>query len=278
MSQPSRARRKLPRKALANAALAFVGIVFLVPFVWLFAAAFQRHPTLQVGGGGGFTFGNFTSVVGAGSFRTALSNSLYLAIGTTVFTTTLAILAAYPLSRFRSRSQQWFVYVLIFLTGLPIIALMIPAYDFFVSTNLINSKFWAVWFLTATSLPFATWIGRAFIDGVPRELEEAAWVDGSSRWRSLLRIVVPLIGPGLSVMAVYTFVNAWSNFFIPLILLQGSNEPAAVTIYGYFSQYGVDYGHVAAFALVYSLPPVLLFLIVSRWVGRGFMLGGAMKG
>jgi len=263
---------------LPNLTLIVIGVVFLVPFVWLVVAAFQRHPTLQLGGGGGFTFGNFTSVVGAGSFRTALGNSLYLAIGTTVFTTTLAIIAAYPLSRFRSRAQQWFVYVLIFLTGLPIIALMIPAYDFYVSANLINSKFWTVWFLTATSLPFATWIGRSFIDAVPRELEESAWVDGSSRWGSLGRIVVPLILPGISVMAVYTFVNAWSNFFIPLILLQGPNEPAAVTIYGYFSQYGVDYGHVAAFALIYSLPPVLLFLLVSRWVGRGFMLGGAMKG
>ena len=278
MSTRHRTRRRVPRKTLANLALIMIGVVFLVPFVWLVAAAFQPHPTLQLGGGGGFTFSNFTSVVGAGSFRTALGSSLYLAIGTTVFTTTLAILAAYPLSRFGSRLQRWFVYVLIFLTGLPIIALMIPAYDFYVTANLINSKFWTVWFLTATSLPFATWIGRAFIDAVPRELEESAWVDGSSRWGSLARIVVPLILPGISVMAVYTFVNAWSNFFIPLILLQGSNEPAAVTIYGYFSQYGVDYGHVAAFALVYSLPPVLLFLLVSRWVGRGFMLGGAMKG
>jgi multiple sugar transport system permease protein len=113
---------------------------------------------------------------------------------------------------------------------------------------------------------------------VPKELEEAAWIDGNSRFGSLRRVVMPLIIPGLCVIAVYTFVNAWGNFFVPLILLSGSNEPASVTIYGYFSQYGVNYGQVAAFALLYSLPPVLLYLGVTRWVGSGFALGGAIKG
>jgi multiple sugar transport system permease protein len=82
----------------------------------------------------------------------------------------------------------------------------------------------------------------------------------------------------MSVIAVYTFVSAWSNFFIPLILLQNPNEPAAVNIYGYFSQYGVNYGQVAAFALLYALPPVMLYLLVIRWIGSGFALGGAIKG
>jgi multiple sugar transport system permease protein len=155
---------------------------------------------------------------------------------------------------------------------------MIPTYDFFVTLNFINSKFWTVWFMTATALPFATWIARSFIDAVPRELEEAAWIDGTSRLGSLRRIVVPMIVPGLCVVAVYTFVNAWSDFFIPYILLQGTNNPASVTMYSFFGQYDVNYSDVAAFALMYSLPPVVLYLIVTRWVGQGFALHGALKG
>jgi len=265
-------------RRLPSIVMSLIGVVFLVPFVWLVVVAFQAHGSLQISGGGGFTLSHFATVLRGGSFLSAFGNSLYLAVGTTVCTTVIGVLAAYPLSRFGSRAQEYFVYVLVFLTGLPIIAIMIPTYDFFVTLNFINSKFWTVWFMTATALPFATWIARSFIDAVPRELEEAAWMDGVSRLGSLRRIVVPMIVPGLCVVAVYTFVNAWSDFFIPYILLQGSNNPASVTMYSFFGQYDVNYSDVAAFALMYSLPPVVLYLIVTRWVGQGFALRGALKG
>jgi len=263
---------------LPSIAMSLIGVVFLVPFVWLVVVAFQAHGSLQLSGGGGFTLSHFATVLHGGSFLSAFGNSLYLAVGTTVCTSVIAVLAAYPLSRFGSRAQEYFVYVLVFLTGLPIIAIMIPTYDFFVTLNFINSKFWTVWFMTATALPFATWIARSFIDAVPREVEEAAWIDGTNRWGSLWRLVVPLIVPGICVVAMYTFVNAWSDFYIPYILLQGSNNPASVTMYSFFGQYNINYSDVAAFALLYSLPPVVLYLIVTRWVGQGFALGGAVKG
>jgi multiple sugar transport system permease protein len=264
-------------RRLPAVVVSLIGVVFLVPFVWLVVVAFQAHGTLQLSGGGAFTLGNFGAVL-RGGFLSALGNSLYLAGGTMVATTVIGVLAAYPLSRFRSRTQRYFVYVLVFLTGLPVIAIIIPTYDFFVATNLINSKFWTVWFMTATALPFGTWIACSFIDAVPRELEEAAWIDGMSRWGSLLRIVVPLIVPGMCVVAVYTFVNAWGEFFIPFILLQSQNAPASVTMFSYFGQFNTNYSEIAAFALLYSLPPVALYLIVTRWLGQGFALTGAIKG
>jgi multiple sugar transport system permease protein len=266
-------------RATPSIAMWLVGLVFLFPFAWLVVDAFSQHGTLGLGGGGGFTLQHFIDLFnGSNDFIGAFGNSFFLAAGTTILTTAVGVLAAYPLSRFNSRTQEYFVYVLVFLTGLPIIAIMIPTYDYFVTFNLIDSKFWTVCFMTATALPFATWIARSFIDAVPRELEEAAWMDGSSRLGSLRRIVVPLIVPGVCVVAVYTFVNAWSDFFIPYILLQGTNNPASVTMYQYFGQYSINYSAVAAFAIMYSLPPVVLYLIVTRWVGQGFALRGALKG
>jgi multiple sugar transport system permease protein len=265
------------RRRLPAAIMIVIGFLFLVPFAWLVIVAFQSHGTLQISGGGSFTLANFANVL-HGGLISALGNSLYLAGGTMAATTVIGVLAAYPLSRFQSRTQRYFIYGLVFLTGLPVIAIIIPAYDFFVAADLINSKFWTVWFMTATALPFGTWIACSFIDAVPRELEEAAWIDGMSRWGSLLRIVVPLIVPGMCVVAVYTFVNAWGEFFIPFILLQSQNAPASVTMFSYFGQYDTNYSEVAAFALMYSLPPVVLYLIVTRWVGRGFALTGAIKG
>jgi multiple sugar transport system permease protein len=264
---------------LPSVAMTIIGAVFLIPFIWLVVVAFQKNGSLEITGGGGFTISHFSSLFsGSGSFLGSFGNSLYLATGTTILTTGIGVLAAYPLSRFGSRVQEYFVYILVFLTGLPIIAIMIPTYDYFVTLNFIDSKFWTVCFMTATALPFATWIARSFIDAVPRELEEAAWMDGKTRLGSLWRIVVPMILPGISVVAVYTFVNSWSDFFIPYILLQGSNNPASVTMYSFFGQYDINYSAVAAFAIVYSLPPVLLYLIVTRWVGQGFSLHGAVKG
>jgi multiple sugar transport system permease protein len=266
-------------RRLPTIAVSAVGAIFLLPFVWLAVVAFQRHGSLELSGGGGFTLSHFSDLFSGGStFLSAFGNSAYLAIGTTILATVIGVLAAYPLSRFNSRTQQYFVYVLVFMTGLPIIAIMIPTYDYFVTLNLINSRFWTVCFMTATSLPFATWIARSFIDAVPRELEEAAWMDGSSRLGSLAKVVVPMIVPGICVVAVFTFVNAWSDFFVPYILLQGTNSPASVTMYNYFGQFGINYGGVAAFAIVYSLPPVALYLLVSRWVGQGFAVQGAVKG
>ncbi|MGO8874799.1 MAG: carbohydrate ABC transporter permease [Acidimicrobiales bacterium] len=263
---------------LPSAAMVLVGLLFLIPFVWMVIVAFQAHGSFNLQGGGSFTLSHFSDVLHESSFVSSFENSLYLAVGTTLCTTVIGVLAAYPLSRFQSRAQEWFVYVLVFLTGLPIIALMVPTYDFFVTLNFINSKFWTVWFMTATALPFATWIARSFIDAVPREVEEAAWIDGTNRWGSLWRLVVPLIVPGICVVAMYTFVNAWSDFYIPYILLQGANNPASVTMYSFLGQYNINYSDVAAFALLYSLPPVVLYLIVTRWVGQGFALGGAVKG
>ena len=160
---------------LPSAAMSVIGVIFLVPFVWLVVAAFQQHGSLELAGGGGFTLSHFINLFhgggsfleGGGSFLASFGNSLYLAVGTTVLTTVICVLAAYPLSRFGSRTQEYFVYVLVFLTGLPIIAIMIPTYDYFVTLDIINSKFWTVCFMTATALPFATWIARSFIDAVP---------------------------------------------------------------------------------------------------------------
>ena len=105
---------------LSTMAITLVGILFLVPFLWLVVVAFQPHGSLELAGGGGFTLSNFTSLFSKGGmFLHSFENSLFLAVGTTVFTTVIAVLAAYPLSRFASRTQEYFVYVLVFLTGLP---------------------------------------------------------------------------------------------------------------------------------------------------------------
>jgi multiple sugar transport system permease protein len=119
---------------------------------------------------------------------------------------------------------------------------------------------------------------KNFLDSVPVELEEAAWIDGDSVLGSLFHVVLPLAAPGIAVVAVWSFLGAWTNFFVPLILLQSQDLlPASVHIYTFFGAYGqVNYGQLAAYAMLYALPAVVLYALVSRFFVRG--VSGGLKG
>ena len=171
-------------------------------------------------------------------------------------------------------------YTVLFATGLPITAIMVPVYGLFVRLQLIDSMPATAVFLATTSLPFAIWLIKGFIDNVPINLEEASWVDGATPMVALRHIVVPLIAPGMSVVLIFTFIQAWGNFFVPFILLQSPEKlPASVTVFTFFGQYGaVAYGQLAAYSVLYSMPVVVLYLIVSRAMGGAFRFAGAAKG
>jgi len=121
---------------------------------------------------------------------------------------------------------------------------------------------------------------KNFMDSVPVSLEEAAWIDGASMMTALTRIVIPLMRPGIAVVFIFVFIQAWGNFFVPFILLLSPDkQPAAVSIFSFFGQYGtVGYGRLAAFSILYSVPIISLYVFVSRVLGGGFALAGAVKG
>ena len=128
------------------------------------------------------------------------------------------------------RFRKTFLYAIIFSTGLPITAILVPVYGMFAHFNLVDNQAAVIFFLAATSLPFGIWLMKGFMDGVPLDLEQAAWVDGASWIGSLRRIVAPLMLPGIMVIAIFTFVSIWGNFFVPFILLQTQSKfPAAVS-------------------------------------------------
>jgi ABC-type molybdate transport system permease subunit len=188
--------------------------------------------------------------------------------------------AAYPLSRYQLRFRKPFLYTILFATGLPITAVMVPVYSLYARYNLTDSIPATILFMTASSLPFGIWMTKNFMDGVPISLEEAAWTDGANWFQSLCRIVLPLMAPGLIVVFIFTFVLEWGNFFVPFILLLSPDkQPASVTIYTFFSQYGeVAYGQLAAFSILYAAPVILLYGALSKFLGGAFSLTGAVKG
>jgi multiple sugar transport system permease protein len=272
--------RRWPARLLTYLALTVVAIAFLLPFAWLVIASVQpgaalsAHPTWQ------FSTDNFAAVLNADTVLRPMWNSLVISGGTALLTVVVAVLAAYPLSRYQSRFGRSFLYVILFATGLPITAVMVPVYAMYSRVNLVDSVPATIAFMASSCLPFAVWMMKNFMDGVPVSLEEAAWTDGAGWLQSLRRIVLPLMIPGLTVVLIFTFVLQWGNFFVPFILLLSpEKQPASVTIYTFFSQYGqVAYGQLAAFSILYTAPVVLLYSTVSKVLGGAFSLTGAVKG
>ncbi|MFJ8492017.1 carbohydrate ABC transporter permease [Streptomyces sp. NPDC094038] len=275
---PRRQRRS--HRLAADLGLLIVAAAFVLPLAWVVLSAVDPHAGLRVRIPDGFTFGNFDAILTPDITYTPLLNSLILCGGATALTVACAALAAYPLSRYRSRFNRPFLLSVLFATSLPITAIMVPVYALFVRINLIDTMQGTILFFAASQLPFAIWLMKNFMDGVPKELEEAAWTDGANPLQSLVRIVLPLMGPGLAVVTVFAFVMMWGNFFVPFMLLLSPDQmPASVSINDFFGNRGmVAYGQLAAFSVIYSTPVILLYVLVARRLGGGFALGGAVKG
>jgi multiple sugar transport system permease protein len=276
----TRIHGRLLSALFANVMVLVVAALFIVPLLWVILAAFNSQAGLSVEIPGRWTLDNFRAVLTPETTYRPIANGIVLCGGAALLTIVCATFAGYALSRFNTRYKRPFLLTILFSTGLPITAIMVPVYGLFVQLNLIDTITGTLLFMATTGLPFAIWLMKHFIDGVPISLEEAAWTDGASRVQTLRHIILPLMWPGMSVVAIFTFVVMWGNFFVPFVLLLSPDRlPASVSIYTFFSQYGeVQFGQLAAYSLLYSFPVVALFLLLSRKLGGAFTLGGAVKG
>lgn len=267
-------------RVAATIVLILIGAAFVLPLVWIVLASLDASATVSVRIPEVWTAENFTSILTPDATFRPLWNSAIISLGTAVLTVVVAILAAYPLSRYSSRFNKGFMYTVLFGTCLPITAMMVPVYTLFVSFHLLDSLTGTIVFMAATSLPMAIWMMKNFMDSVPVSLEEASWVDGASAMTALWRIVVPLMKQGIAVVFIFVFTMAWGNFFVPFVLLfSPEHQPAAVAIYNFFGANGtIAYGKLAAFSIFYSTPVLLLYLVVQRRAGGGFAMAGAVKG
>ncbi|GHO89316.1 carbohydrate ABC transporter permease [Dictyobacter formicarum] len=258
--------------------LTLVGLYFLVPLLWPVLASINPAATLAVKWPATPSLANYTTILTNGVVIPPFTNSAIMAISTMVLVVILSGLAAYPLSRFQFRFKNTLMLGVLFASALPILALVTPLYAMYVTLNLVDTLQGVILFFVASALPFSIWLMKNFLDSVPYELEEAAWIDGASTFTALIRVVLPICAPGISVVAVWSFLGAWTNFFVPLILLQTQElEPASVNIYTFFGSYGqVNYGQLAAYAMLYALPAVALYTLVSRFFVKG--ISGGLKG
>src|SRR5437762_5651318 len=270
--------RRLSVAALAtNVVLILLGCFFLLPMLWMVFASLDSNPDWAIKLPS-LTLTNFTEVLSRADALSSFRSSLILAGTTTVLTTVLALLAAYPLSRMHIPFKRSFMLAILFASGLPVSMLIVPVYQMYVYFGWLDSLYTTALFLAASSLPFAIWLMKNFIDAVPAELEQAAAIDGASTFRILRELVLPLTLPGIAVTGIYTFINAWGAFIIPFVLTYSpDNQPGPVEIYNFMGSHGLfKFGDLAVFSLLFSVAVIVLYLFMSRYFSGAFNFGGAV--
>lgn len=275
----ARSERNTSGRIAANVALLVFAAAFLLPMLWVVTTALSGDNALRVEPPHPFTLHNFAKVATWDTTFHPILNSLIICVGGTAITVVVSILAAYPLSRYRSKLKRPFMLTVLFAGCLPITALMIPVYIMFNAVQQTDSIPATILFMGTNALPIAIWMTKNFMDAVPTVLEEAAWTDGAGSMQTLRRVVLPLMWPGVLVVTIFSFVGMWGNYFVPFLLLTDPSQlPAAVSIYSFFGKGGgAQYGQLAAFSIFYIIPIAVLYIIVSRRQGAN-ALGGALKG
>lgn len=271
------------RKLLANLIYyAFVLLVlafFALPLLWLVFTPFNPRATFTVEVPARPTLDNFRAVFNnAFAVRALCQNNLILATGAMLGTTLIATLAAYALSRARVPGRDYLSYILILFSSVVTgTAAMIPIFLIVNALGLVDKHLGVIFVFIGGLLPTALFIMRDFVDGIPRSYEESALVSGATPLRIFLDVALPLVRPGLMVVAIWSFVHAWGAFLIPFVILRSpENLPASTAVYSFYTEAGTpNVTLVSAYSLLYALPVLALYLLVN-W-RYGFRFFGGIK-
>jgi multiple sugar transport system permease protein len=260
--------------------LFIIAFCFLIPILWIVSASLDARAGETIRLPRIFTLDNYKNVLMNPKNLKGFWNSFVIATLSSSVVVAASILAAYPLSRYQMKIKKYFMLTIIFMTALPANAVIVPVFRLFISAGIHDSLVSTSLLLAASRMPYAIWMMKNFMDSVPITLEESAWIDGASAIQSIIRIIAPLMMPGMVTVFIYCFSGAWGTFFAPFILLQDPGKiPAAVRIYQFFVYDGmIEYGRLAAYSLIYTMPCVVLYGYSQKYMSLGFAMGGADKG
>lgn len=253
----------------------------ILPFVWTGIMSLKREgdilkkPIKYIPDPA--TFDNFISAWNRVGFSQYFLNSFLIAISVVSILIVFSILVGYPLSRFQFKGKNAFLLLLLCTQFLPHAMLLIPLFMTFRFLHLINSPVSLVLTYLAFQLPFNSILMTGFMSNVPIEIEEAAMIDGCGRIKSLFRVILPILLPGVVAAGSFAFISSWKEFLFALMFI---NDPKKMTIPVGLSymmgQYNVDYGSLAAGSIIAIIPPILLFAYVQKYLVHG--MAGAVKG
>ncbi len=265
--------------------LAVVGLPMLFPLYWLLISAlkspgedfaipptwFPRAPTWQAFQA---VFDTRTS-----AFARALGTSLIVSGGTAVLSVLIALCSGYALARCRFPFKKLGALALLFTQLFPVAAILIPVYLFWAKMGLHGSYVALIITYLAQSVPITTWLVKGYVETIPLEMEQQAWIDGASRFQAIVHVLLPLAGPAVGATAILAFVGAWNEFIFALALTgtDPNRKTLPVAMVDFMGQHGVQWDALMAAATVATIPAVVLFFCAQRFFQRG-LTAGAVKG
>jgi N,N'-diacetylchitobiose transport system permease protein len=266
---------------LANGFGIVFSLVMIFPVYWVINTAFKpssevlqstptffpTHPTLD----------NFISAVKAPHFLQSITNGLIVTVAAVLSALVVGFLAALAIARFRFYGRRALILVILAVQLVPLLALIIPLFRMLQGPGLTNSLTGVSLVYLVLLLPYTVWTLRGFISGIPRELDEAALIDGCSRFQTFWRIILPLTGPGLVATSVYGFIQAWNEYIIINTLNGQDKQNSMAWLLQFQTTHGTAWGPLMAGAIISSIPVVIFFLIIQRNIATG-LTAGAVKG
>ncbi|HEX7144315.1 MAG TPA: carbohydrate ABC transporter permease [Gaiellaceae bacterium] len=277
-----RGRRRRTRQFGWNLLGLLVLAVMVFPVYWMVATAFKpgqqilsytpqwipTHPTLS----------NFRDAIHQPFFWNAVKNSLIVVSAVVALSVVLAFLASLALAKFRFYGRKAFIVLILGVQMVPLAALIIPLYILMSRLGQIDKLTGVIAMYLTFVLPFTVWTMRGFLLGIPKELEEAAMVDGATRFGAFVRVLLPLVGPGLVATSIFAFIQAWNEFIIAYVFLHTpEKQTLMVWLASFTTLRGTDWGPLMAGATLCALPVVVFFLLVQRRIAFG-LTAGAVRG
>lgn len=282
-SSPIKRRRRKPGDVAANLAAAVVVVIAMFPVYWMVNTSFQRGVDIQSDTPNFLpwhaTLNNYRKAFDQGEFFSAVRNSLTVTLITVAVAIVFALLAAVALSRFRFRGRTSFIIAVLVVQMIPAEAMVISLFKVLDGWQLVNTIFGLSLVYLVVVLPFTIWTLRGFVAGVPIELEEAAMVDGCSRFQAFTKVTFPLMAPGLVATGTFAFIQSWNEFTFALVLM---NKPEKATLPVWLQTFnegakGTDWGGVMAGSTLMAIPVIVFFMIVQSRMTEG-LVAGAVKG
>ena len=257
-------------------------LVAFVPFMFMVLTGFKEKLEVILGGALAFPkslyLDNYISIITDLAFWNYFKNSVIVLILALFFLLLFSAFAAYPLSRFKFKGRGFMYFLIVACMSIPIHVTMIPVFQMAISTH----RYDTIWILIPTAVAFAmpisVFIMTGFMQGIPKELEESADIDGCGRYLRFFRIILPLSTPGLSTLAIYNGVNIWNEFIFAFTLTQSEkNRTLPLALWNYQGQYSSNTAMIMACLTLSVLPMIIMFCILQDKLVKG-MMAGAVKG
>lgn len=259
-----------------------VMVVVLIPFLWALSTSFKTQqefmsPVIKYLPES-FNFDNYISVWTGSRFSNYFVNSLVVSLVSVVFTVIFCICNACALSRYNFKGKQVFTMVLLGTQMMPVILFIIPLFMVFKTLDLIDNPIGLIIFNIVLQTPFNTLLMRGFVNNIPKEIDEAAMVDGAGKITIMFKILAPMLKPGIVAVAAFAFIGCWNEFLVSFSFMQtADNFTIPVGLKYMIGEYSVDYPSLAAGSIIALIPPVALFALIQKNLISG-LGAGAVKG